>query len=162
MDSWGFKGGKLHLDTSYTLLTFYSKANVLIADDGAPMLSDFGNSVLRDQSLQLTRTTVQINVSPRWTAPEILEGLTLYSYAADVYALGMTFLEVMTGKVPFHELQRDQAVYTAIVIRNKTPERPERHIPVDSRDGDALWSLLNKCWAYKPDDRPSAVDAQIQ
>ncbi|KAG8683483.1 hypothetical protein FRC11_013517, partial [Ceratobasidium sp. 423] len=137
-------------------------ANVLIADNGAPMLSDFGNSVLRDQSLQLTRTTVQTNVSPRWTAPEILEGSTSYSYAADVYALGMTFLEVITGNVPFHKLQREQAIYAAILVRNETPERPEMHIPVDSRDGDALWSLLKKCWATEPGDRPSAVDAQTQ
>ena len=68
---------------------------------------------------------------------------------------------MITGNVPFHELQRDQAVYTAIVIRHKTPERPETYIPHQSRDGDSLWSLLIKCWAYEPDDRPSASEVQI-
>ncbi|KAH7340929.1 kinase-like domain-containing protein [Rhizoctonia solani] len=119
-------------------------ANVLIDGNGTPMLADFGN-----------------RISPRWTAPEILDGSTSYSYAADVYALGM---EVITGLVPFRELQRDQAVYTAIVIKNEIPKRPEACIPRQSRDGDALWSLLNQCWAYEPGKRPLAkyVQAQIK
>ncbi|CUA78457.1 Phytosulfokine receptor 1 [Rhizoctonia solani] len=136
------------------------KANVLIADNGTPMLSDFGNSVLCDQSLLLTQTTTQGCISARWTAPEILDGSISCSYAADIYALGMTLLEVITGKPPFCHLSREQAVYHAIAFKKEIPARPESFIPSNSRDGEAFWSLLVACWAYEPEKRPLAADTQ--
>ncbi|KAG9089374.1 hypothetical protein FRC06_001576 [Ceratobasidium sp. 370] len=65
------------------------KLNVLVSNDGTPMLTDFGNAVLRDRTLLFTATTMKTSLSPRWAAPEILEGSSLYSTEADVYALGM-------------------------------------------------------------------------
>ncbi|CAE6492341.1 unnamed protein product [Rhizoctonia solani] len=134
--------------------------NILISEDGTPMLNDFGNAVLQEHSLQFTESTTRTNISPRWTAPEILEGLTSYSYAADVYALGMTWLEVITGKVPFQERRNDIALAHIIVNRKEIPQRPNEHIPSDSEDGDALWSLMMNCWAHKPEERPSANEAR--
>ncbi|KDN46662.1 hypothetical protein RSAG8_04042, partial [Rhizoctonia solani AG-8 WAC10335] len=29
---------------------------------------------------------------------------------------------------------------------------------MDSLAGDKLWKLLNECWAYKPDRRPTAIE----
>ncbi|CAE6407141.1 unnamed protein product [Rhizoctonia solani] len=104
-------------------------ANILISDDGKPMLNDFGNAVLQEHSLNFTESTTRTNISPRWTAPEILEGLTSCSYAADVYALGMTWLEVITGKVPFPERRNDVALAHLIVNRREIPQRPTKRIP---------------------------------
>ncbi|KAG9096719.1 hypothetical protein FS749_007880 [Ceratobasidium sp. UAMH 11750] len=67
--------------------------NVLVNGDGAPMLTDFGNSVLQDCSLNFTATTRKNSLSPRWAAPELLdEREGTHSREADVYALGMTVL----------------------------------------------------------------------
>ncbi|KAG9076276.1 hypothetical protein FS749_011961, partial [Ceratobasidium sp. UAMH 11750] len=63
--------------------------NVLVSSDGIPMLADFGNAILRDRTLLFTATTTKASLSPRWAAPEILEGSSLCSTEADVYALGM-------------------------------------------------------------------------
>lgn len=131
-------------------------ANVLVSNDGIPLLSDFGNSVLSDQSLDFTNTTTKSNISPRWTAPEVLAGSVSSSYSADIFALGMTILEALTGKVPYHELQKEQAVFIAIFVSKKIPARPEAHIPTNGKHDDILWTLLLRCWAYEPEDRPKA------
>ncbi|KAG8717310.1 hypothetical protein FRC09_014451, partial [Ceratobasidium sp. 395] len=65
--------------------------NVLISNSGEPLITDFGNAALLERTLQFTSTTTKGQLSPRWTAPEILEG-DACSFESDVYALGMTIL----------------------------------------------------------------------
>ncbi|KAF8595451.1 kinase-like protein [Ceratobasidium sp. AG-I] len=127
--------------------------NVLISDDGTPVLTEFGNAVLQQSTLQFTTTTQKFNISIRWAAPELIEGLGTYSFAADMYALGMTILEAMTGNVPY-SYKTDHGISFAVVIKKELPRRPEDCIPTTSQHGDALWSLLTSCWAYEPEERP--------
>ncbi|KAG9128417.1 hypothetical protein FRC07_012525, partial [Ceratobasidium sp. 392] len=79
--------------------------NILVSANGTPVLTDFGNAVLNNQSLLFTTTTSQGGISFRWTAPELLESKTsvIHTQQADVYALGMTILETITGRVPYSE-----------------------------------------------------------
>ncbi|KAF8602025.1 kinase-like protein [Ceratobasidium sp. AG-I] len=127
--------------------------NVLISDDGTPVLTDFGNAVLQQSTLQFTTTTQKFNISVRWAAPELIEGLGAYSFEADIYALGMTILEALTGNVPYY-YKTDHGIAFAVVDRKELPRRPEDCIPTTSQHGDALWSLLTSCWAYEPEERP--------
>ncbi|KAG9087072.1 hypothetical protein FRC06_002750 [Ceratobasidium sp. 370] len=90
----------------------------------------------------------------KFMAPELLHGAT-YSIPADVYALGMTILETITGTVPFSG--RNNIAVLAAVMTRKTPARPEDDIPSNSQHGDILWSLLKKCWNPEPAERPSAA-----
>lgn len=46
--------------------------NVLISRDGMPMLTDFGNAVLQESTLQFTTTTTRISLSPRWAVSALL------------------------------------------------------------------------------------------
>ncbi|KAG8712804.1 hypothetical protein FRC11_014156, partial [Ceratobasidium sp. 423] len=132
-------------------------ANILIAKDGTPMLMDFGNAGLLDATLQFTQTNTGPSLSPRWTAPEILEGTSSYTMSADVYSLGMTILEAFTLKAPFQdELKTDRALYTHVVVNKKTPKRPMEIIPERSTYGNKLWDIIVKCWSFDPKDRPSA------
>ncbi|KAG8687338.1 hypothetical protein FRC08_012043, partial [Ceratobasidium sp. 394] len=131
--------------------------NVLVSDQGVPMITDFGNAVLQQGTLQFTETMNAPQFTPRWTAPELLDDGPKQSQEADVYALGMTILEIITGKVPYCEKTSIGAVMKAI-ITGKIPARPESHIPSKSQDGDALWSLLEDCWASEPKERPSSSD----
>lgn len=78
------------------ILMVHSKSNVLIDDDGNARLSDFGLSrVLESTGL----TTKSIAGSSRWMAFELMyadnpEQDGFFTYATDVWALGMTILEV--------------------------------------------------------------------
>ncbi|KAG8793745.1 hypothetical protein FRC12_001755 [Ceratobasidium sp. 428] len=62
--------------------------NVLISKDEVAVITDFGNTVLRDASLGFTSTTSNQSYTLRWAAPEVLDDKP-HSVAADVYALGM-------------------------------------------------------------------------
>ncbi|KAF8603022.1 kinase-like protein [Ceratobasidium sp. AG-I] len=128
--------------------------NVLISDDGTAKIADFGSTILKEYTLQFTDTTTSSGVSMRWAAPELLEGKTLRSFEADVYALGMTLLEIVTGLVPFHD-KSDPAVMYAVGVKRTHPSRPDS-IPAETQRGDALWSLLLHCWNYEPEARPRA------
>ncbi|KAG9122786.1 hypothetical protein FRC07_000679, partial [Ceratobasidium sp. 392] len=129
--------------------------NIVISDQGTPMLTDFGNAVLQEYTLNFTATTQKNSLSARWTAPELLYGGS-YSVQADVYALGMTMLETITGKVPFSEKKNNLAVIASVIGR-EIPTRPEEVVPPKSQCGDILWSLLKSCWEHDPTKRPNAV-----
>ncbi|KAG8788164.1 hypothetical protein FRC12_014859 [Ceratobasidium sp. 428] len=130
-------------------------ANVLIPQDGIPQLADFGNARLQEYSLKFTKTSNKEALSSRWAAPELFEGESC-SYATDVYALGMTILEAITGDIPWTG-KSERAVMFAITIKRTCPERPEIYIPSTSEQGDSLWALLKSCWEFEPEERPSAA-----
>ncbi|KAG8756618.1 hypothetical protein FRC12_010509 [Ceratobasidium sp. 428] len=130
--------------------------NVLVSEDGTPMITDFGNAILEQGTMQFTETVKQNGFTPRWTAPEILDEREVrQSKEADVYALGMTVLEVITGRVPYSHINNTVTLIKAVAIKHEIPKRPE-DIPSDSKHGDALWSLLQRCWKYKIESRPKA------
>ncbi|QRV89355.1 Tyrosine kinase domain protein [Ceratobasidium sp. AG-Ba] len=66
-------------------------SDVLVSDDGIPVLIDFGNAILSEYTLQFTQTTTKPDMNIRWTAPELMND-EKPSYKSDVYALGMTIL----------------------------------------------------------------------
>ncbi|KAG9078186.1 hypothetical protein FS749_009843 [Ceratobasidium sp. UAMH 11750] len=132
--------------------------NVLVSDKGVPMITDFGNAVLQQGTLQFTETVKLSGFTPRWTAPEILDEREVkQSEKADVYALGMTILEIITGKVPYSYINNIVVIIKAIAF-NQIPRRPEESIPSNSQHGDTLWSLLQSCWEFEPEKRPGAAE----
>ncbi|CAE6376325.1 unnamed protein product [Rhizoctonia solani] len=64
-------------------------ANVLISDDGVPVLADFGSAFYPNQTLRFTQTTSGSSLTVGWAAPELLSDSDAPSEASDVYALGM-------------------------------------------------------------------------
>ncbi|KAG8777966.1 hypothetical protein FRC12_000099 [Ceratobasidium sp. 428] len=149
--SWLHANGVIHGDLK--------ACNVLVSKDGTPMLADFGSAVLQVHTLKFTTTTTKPATSARWAAPEVLEGQVTHSIPADIYTLGMTILETITGELPWSG-KADAAVMAAVMVKKSHPERPLEHIPVKCEHGDTLWSMLRKCWAYNPGDRPHAADVQ--
>ncbi|CAE6389035.1 unnamed protein product [Rhizoctonia solani] len=129
-------------------------ANVLVSDEGNAVLTDFGNSVLADQTMKFTQTTSSASMTVRWSAAELIAGTSTPTKASDVYALGMTVLETISGRIPYHGKQ-DVAIMLLVTVKKETPERPGC-IPNGNVNGDRLWELLLSCWAYEPGERPSA------
>ncbi|CAE6510949.1 unnamed protein product [Rhizoctonia solani] len=131
--------------------------NILVSDDYVPKLADFGTSLLSQHSLRFSGGgTSSTNFTIRYTAPEILMGTTKHTAEGDVYALGMTILEVITGVVPYAEIG-EQAVFGKVMTKSH-PSRPELDLPEGIEHADSLWSLLKQCWASEPHNRPVATE----
>ncbi|KAG8719985.1 hypothetical protein FRC09_010281 [Ceratobasidium sp. 395] len=130
-------------------------ANVLISKNGSPRLADFGNAASQEFSLRFTQGSTAGSLSPRWAAPELFKGEKC-NVPADIYALGM---EALTGNVPF--LGRpEHAIMYSVMFERSQPKQPEETMPTGSDDGDKLWSLLQWCWQYEPEKRPSAAEVK--
>ncbi|CAE6439704.1 unnamed protein product [Rhizoctonia solani] len=125
--------------------------NILVSVDGHAKLAGFGNSVLREIASHYTDGKDFATLSMRWIAPEVLQGTATKNEAVDVYALGLTILEILTGKIPFIN-DSDQEVIIKI-LNYIIPSRPRE---LDSQD--ELWGLLKQCWSSNPSSRPSAAE----
>ena len=72
-----------------------SQANVLVSDNGRPLLCDFGLAVIvEDLTNMPISSALHDSGNPRWMAPELLAQGDIVSPKSDVWALGMVFLEV--------------------------------------------------------------------
>jgi serine/threonine protein kinase len=76
-------------------------ANILITQSGEPMLSDFGIAKILEQEETLALTSSGVGIgTPEYMAPE--QGLGKgVDGRADIYALGITFYELVTGRKPY-------------------------------------------------------------
>lgn len=76
--------------------------NILIDGKGRVKIADFGLAKLIAGDLDaFTLTgTHQIMGTPRYMAPEQMEGSHLVDHRADIYSLGVVFYEMLTGEVP--------------------------------------------------------------
>jgi eukaryotic-like serine/threonine-protein kinase len=72
--------------------------NILIKDDGTVKIADFGIATVSD-AVQLTQTDTVLG-SVHYLAPELARGEAA-SFQSDIYALGITLYEMLTGKAPY-------------------------------------------------------------
>lgn len=119
--------------------------NVLCTSTGAWKLADFGIAKLPDSRLTITG---QFLGSPSYAAPESLRKGE-FTPASDVYGLGATLYEALTGAPPHGE--HDLA---SLIRKLEQPPRPLREL----RDvGGALDAAIMLMLASDPAQRPSAA-----
>ncbi|CAE6458990.1 unnamed protein product [Rhizoctonia solani] len=129
-------------------------ANALVSEDGIVKLTDFGLTIVQEPDVYIS-ITEQGGGTERWMAPELLlEETAVRSEKADVYALGMTFLEIFTGLPPFSHVRRN-CVVVATITRGEGPQRPNE-IALYTRHSDRVWDILQQCWKWNPGERPTA------
>lgn len=92
--------------------------NILIAEIGRPMLSDFGIAKILDieETGELTASGVGVG-TPEYMAPEQFQGRV--DTRSDIYALGVVFYEMLTGRRPY---QADTPA--AVIIKQATEPLP--------------------------------------
>ncbi|RDB21806.1 Serine/threonine-protein kinase STY46 [Hypsizygus marmoreus] len=128
-------------------------ANILMRDE-TPLLMDAGLAPLVSRG---DFTVTSFCGRPRWAAPEIVSPPEdssddiLHTFKSDVYALGMTILEVVTGREPFSHRRYDTAVMMD-VIQGLRPNRPQ-----DPCIADNIWDIIVACWQDDPQARPTAT-----
>ncbi len=120
-------------------------ANILTTKNGNVKLSDFGVSLNLKAVKKMGNKNDAIG-TPNWMAPEVIE-LKGVTTAADIWSLGCTIIELLTGKPPYYDMLAMSAMFR--IVEDDCP-------PIPDKCSDALRDLLLQCFNKDPTKRPSA------
>ncbi|KAL6911556.1 hypothetical protein ACP4OV_000361 [Aristida adscensionis] len=118
-------------------------ANILVDASGLVKLADFG--LAKEMSILSQARSSKGTVY--WMAPEVAKAKP-HGPPADIWSLGCTVLEMLTGKVPYPDMEWTHALLK--IGRGIPPEIPNT-LSEDARD------FIKRCVQANPNDRPSAA-----
>uniref|UniRef100_A0A7C8YD49 Mitogen-activated protein kinase kinase kinase n=1 Tax=Opuntia streptacantha TaxID=393608 RepID=A0A7C8YD49_OPUST len=123
-------------------------ANLLVDSSGVVKLADFGMAKhLTGQAAELS-----LKGSPYWMAPELMQAVMQkdnnsdVAYAIDIWSLGCTIIEMLTGKPPWSDYEGAAAMFKVL---KESPPIPETLSP-EGKD------FLQCCFRRNPAERPPA------
>ncbi|KAF9205755.1 hypothetical protein BGZ49_003556 [Haplosporangium sp. Z 27] len=118
-------------------------ANILTTKNGNVKLSDFGVSL----NLKVKEADFgAVAGTPNWMAPEVIE-LKGASPASDIWSLGCTIIELLTGVPPYADLLAMTTLFR--IVEDERPPLPN-NLSMD------LLDFLCQCFQKDPALRPSA------
>ncbi|KAF8605195.1 kinase-like protein [Ceratobasidium sp. AG-I] len=133
--------------------------NALLDENGFLKLTDFGMSIMHDQAMRFSESDAGGGTT-RWMAPELFAEEGVRCRETDVYAMGMTMMEIATGRVPFSEIRFGPAVTVAVSRDKRIPQVPELQTASASPKETHMLNIMLSCWKYQPLDRITAEMAQ--
>ncbi len=131
-------------------------ANILLKETGVPVLTDFGIAKLLENVDGQTLTTSGVGIgTPEYMAPEQGMGSKNIDARADIYALGIVFYEMVTGRKPY---MADTPM--AVVLKQISDPLPH---PTQFVPGlpEEVENVLFKALAKQPDDRYQDMTAML-
>jgi len=127
--------------------------NILLDENGEPMVSDFGLAKWLDQSSDLTRTLETLG-TPGYIAPEQAEcRATDLTGATDIYSLGAILFYLLTGRPPFVGPNVLSVIHQAAATR-----APRLRSLAPSLDRD-LETIVARCLESDPNARYKSAGA---
>ncbi|KAL8524005.1 hypothetical protein ACS0TY_013823 [Phlomoides rotata] len=141
--------GLAYLHNTKTIHRDIKGANLLVNASGVVKLADFGLAKL------LTGHCIDLSLkgTPHWMAPEVLQAVLRKDanpemvYGVDIWSVGCTVVEMLTGKPPWSDYSGVQAMFNVL---NRSPPIPEA-LSAEGKD------FLQCCFQRSPEDRPSAI-----
>jgi tetratricopeptide (TPR) repeat protein/TolB-like protein len=100
--------------------------NILIGADGSPYITDFGVARSAGRS-ELTRAGAVVG-TPDYLSPEQVAGEPV-DHRSDIYALGIVFYEMLTGKLPFPGESQGEILAHRLTGRVRDVRHTGRHVP---------------------------------
>ena len=123
-------------------------ANILLDDYGNCKLADFGISKHAENIRSMSGCGTYCG-TPYWMSPEIISGQK-YGWKTDIWSFGCTVLEMLNGKPPYREMERQAALFK-IGTEDLNPSFP-------AHTSDHCKEFIKHCLRREPEFRPSAKD----
>lgn len=134
-------------------------ANILLTRTNTVKITDFG--LAKIQAAQATgRSATRTDFTAGtlcYMSPEQLEGLSKVDHRGDIYALGMTFYEMLAGVTPFHQMASDFAIQQAIYTHD-FPALDQLNMEVPA----PLVRIVMKAIEREPADRYPSAHALLE
>ena len=119
--------------------------NILISKRGDIKIIDLGLATIEEKGIYSKVGTTS------YMAPEVVTG-EQYNCSIDIWALGMTLVEMIIGKPPYDE-EKDRSKRFTLIAKNVRPViAGEDHLNANLKD------FLNRCLEPDPQKRPSASE----
>jgi len=123
------------------------ETSTVMSREAVIKLVDFGTSRHLGGTVEKCKTFVG---TPYWMAPEVLTSAEGYTFKADIWSVGCTVVEMLTGKAPWPiKSNMHQAVYMigSGLVQMEIP----KDVPPDLQD------FMDKCFDRNPESRPDAA-----
>jgi tRNA A-37 threonylcarbamoyl transferase component Bud32 len=146
--------------------------NILLDKRGRVKIADFGLAKLAASSPQeFTLTgTHQVMGTPRYMAPEQMEGSHAVDHRADIYSLGVVFYEMLTGEVPMGhfeppskkvelDVRLDEVVLRSLA---REPQRRYQHASEVKTEVENIASAGASAFVAKADIKSSGRELTVE
>ena len=130
-------------------------ANILAAKEGLVKLADFGVAVKLNENEKINSAVGTPNWSKHFSfihllvAPEVITNSSCVTSACDIWSLGCTILELLTGQPPYYHLNQVTAMLK--IANEGLPPLPENFSP-------ELKDFLGHCFDKEPSKRHTAIE----
>ena len=138
-------------------------ANVLLDNDGNVKLSDFGIS-MQTNKLKENQNMKGVFGTYGYMSPEAADPKKPMCKSSDIYSLGCIMIEMITGRVPFSDLEADPPCVLRKIAKGAIkPKLDEVRRRVECAEekfvaGAELLLMLQQMLEFEPALRPSAAD----
>ncbi|KAK7575499.1 hypothetical protein V9T40_011785 [Parthenolecanium corni] len=140
-----------HLHENHIIHRDLKASNILLTENGEIKIVDFGLSRGLKNTLDKRNTCLG---SPCWMAPELIfsgrnnaDGSVAYDNRIDVWALGITALELAEGQAPYESMHPTRAIFQ--IVRNPPP-----NFRLPSKWSQNYADFVSECLIKVPEERP--------
>lgn len=130
-------------------------SNIILQSDDSVKLLDFGIAKNHDEDPRLTIVGEGVGGTPMYMSPEHVKG-TGIDQSSDIYCLGVTLWQMITGRVPYNEINQYE-IYEKI-IKTPLPKVSEVYKHVSDR----LENVIAKAVSKNKIDRYDSCDSFIR
>jgi len=129
--------------------------NIMLTKDDIVKITDFG--LAKDESSHVHTMTVASGGSLNYMSPEHVKGFSYIEKRSDIYCVGIILYEMVTGEVPFKNLDSDFDIRESILRKDfDTPTTINAKIPSD------LDAIIMKSIEKIPEDRFQSAEEMLE